>query len=201
MRKILVYDHDFNIESISSCSKANGAIRFYRSNKNMSFNDNLDIINPDCIWINKSFADINVSDVKNNPIKIIEYELPYIIPNSFADIHENSENIISCVLFNDSQPISDRVYMYNELYVRFYTVGDALISHTQYCGQLNNCKDLTEIIMSSKKIIADSDIIKNMCSFYRKEYALFKPKGTLSWSATSMNTTNNMELFLSNENQ
>ena len=196
MRKILVYDHDFNIESISSCSKANSAIRFYRSNKNMSLNDNVDIINPDCIWINKSFADI-----KSSTVKTIEYEIPYLIPNALADIHDTSENIIACILFNDSQPILDRVYNYSELYVRFYTVGDIRISHTQYCGQLNSCKDLSEIIMGSQKIITDSDIIKNMCSFYGKEHSLFKPKGTLSWSATSLKTITNMELFLSNENQ
>lgn len=201
MRKILVCDHNFNIESISSCSQINTSIKFYSQNKNLSFNDNFDMINPDCIWINKAFKNINYNEIKYVATKVVEYDIPYIIPNVFVTNSTSSEDIISCILFHETPLLLDRVYRFHEMYVRFYTVGDHAISHIQYCGKLNSCKDLTNIIMNSNKILIDSDIAKNMCSFYNKEYALFKPKGTLSWSSNSINTISNMELFLSNENK
>ena len=43
MRKILVCDHKFNVESISS---SGSNIKFYGLNENISFYDNFDLVNP-----------------------------------------------------------------------------------------------------------------------------------------------------------
>ena len=193
MRKILVCDHKFNVESISS---SGSNIKFYGLNENISFYDNFDLVNPDCIWMNKAFINL---DIKNISVKIIEYDIPYIIPNSFAKTPSNTEPITSCILFN-SIPI-DRIYKYDNSYVRFYCAKDP-VQHIQYCGKVNTCKDITNIICSSNKIIIDSEIIENMCLFYNKQYSMFKPKGTLSWinpSIKNHSIITNIELLSTNE--
>jgi hypothetical protein len=197
MRKILVCDHKFNVESIAS---SGSNVKFYGLNENISFYDNFDIVNPDCVWINNAFVNLDNYDIKNIPVQIIEYNIPYIIPNSFAKIPNNRESIISCILF-DSVPL-DRIYKYDNLYIKFYCVKEYPIQHIQYCGKINTCKDITDIICSSDKVIIDSDIIENMCLFYNKQYSVFKPKGTLSWinpSLKSHNIITNIELLSTNE--
>lgn len=201
MRKILVCDNHFNVESISSCSKIDSSVKFYEKNGSMSFYDNFDRIGPQCVWINKAFETLDNYDIKNIPVPIIEYNIPYIIPNSIAQNNYDVENIISCILFNDTDLMQDRIYEYDDMYVRFYSISDHNFSHSQYCGKINTCKDLTEIILRSKKILIDSYILKNICFYYDKEYAIFNPREKISWISSPINTITNTELFLSNENR
>lgn len=200
MRKILIYDHRFNVESISSCSKIDNSIVFYDRLPTLSFYDNFDKVKPDELWINTFFCPQDfLSNVKQNvKIKIIDYRLEYIIPNAFADVSGVTENnTISCILQHD-EPNSNKIYRYENQYVKFYTLNQHNINHIQYSGSLQSCKDLTDIVVSSNKVIFDDDVCRNLCSFYNKPYAQFKQGGTLSWEFNTVNTLTNRDVFFEN---
>lgn len=197
MRKILVCDHQFNVESISCCSQQYTDTIFYTLNSQLSFYDNFDIINPDIVWVNDNFFDL--SNYKIQDIKIINYNIPYIIPNKFADLNQKNDEIISCILFDSNNLIIDKIYEYENSYVRFYSIATNDLYHIQNCGKIETCKDLTNIIVSSNRVLFDNPIIKNMCSFYNKLYGTFKPKGTISWTNSVLPTISNLELFNQNE--
>jgi hypothetical protein len=198
MRKILVYDHKFNIESLSSCSQIDNSTKFYSSNPKLSFYDNYDSINPDTIWINKAFESLDNYDLKSISSKIIEYNIPFIIPNSMAKKDHEVENIISCIFFNSPDVVNNKIYKYDDTYVRFYNASSENFNHVQYCGQIQTCRDLTDIIVGSSKILIDNNIGKSLCGFYNKTYGIFKPRGAISWNENSDAIINNMELFFSN---
>ena len=198
MRKILVYDHKFNIESLSSCSQIDPSTKFYSANPKLSFYDNYDSINPDSIWINKAFESLDKYDLQSISAKIIEYNIPFIIPNSMAKKDHSVENIISCIFFNAPDVVNNKIYKYDDTYVRFYNASSETFNHIQYCGQIKTCRDLTDIIVKSSRVLIDSNIGKGVCGFYNKSYGMFKPRGAISWNENSENIINNMELFFSN---
>lgn len=199
MHKILVCDHKFNVESISSCSQQEELTKFYGLNPKMSFYDNFDTVNPDTVWINNSFFSIENYDLKNIPTRVVQYSIPYIIPNIFAQIPSKSEAIISCILFNNHKILPNKIYQYDNYYIRFYTIASDTLDTIQHCGRILTCKDLTDIICSSEKILIDDNIISGLCSFYNKPYGLFKPKGTISWITSSKEIITNSQLFSYNK--
>jgi len=201
MSKILVIDHKFNVESIASCSKIDPSITFYGLNNKFSFYDNLDIINPDAIWINNFFANKNIENLvlKDKNLKIKQYMVEYILPNVFAQDLINNEKIISALIYKNIFLDISKVYQYDNMYVRFYSLSDFKINHTQYCGKVECCRDLTTIISSSSRILTDSDLPKFMCGFYNKEYGVFKNRGTISWQIPKSELTNK-DIFFQNVN-
>lgn len=200
MRKILVYDHRFNVESLSSCQKIDNSVMFYDRITTLSFYDNYDRIKPDELWINEFFCPKDfVENVKKNiTIKIITYSVDYILPNIFASITTQYDNIISCIL-EHGEPEINKIYMYDNTYVRFFTLNNHEINHIQYCGRINSCKELSNIINESSKIILQDSTCVGLCEFYAKHYAYFKPSGTLSWITTQNNQLlTNKDLFFNN---
>lgn len=202
MQKILVLDHKFNTESISSCSQIDPSITFYGLDSKASFYDNLDYINPDIIWINKYFTNKQLLDsiLSDKTLKTTIYDINYLLPNVFATKNVEEQNIISYLsYYNILSPDTNKLYKYDNTYVRFYSLDNNYISHPQYCGNIQSCKDLTSIILHSKRILLDNDLIQNFCAFYNKEYGTFKPSGTISWQKCDLKLTNK-DLFFKNVN-
>lgn len=196
MRKILIYDHKFNVESISACSQIDKSIIFFDRVKTLSFYDNFDKIKPDELWINSFVCPKDfLHNVKQNvKIKVVDYNISHILPNIFATADNNTTNSnISCILQNES-PTIGKIYKY-EQYIKFYTINNHQINHAQYCGTIDSCKDLTNVICSSDKILFDDDMFKSIALFYNKPNSRFKQGGTISWSLEPFELLTNRDLF------
>jgi hypothetical protein len=199
MRKILVRDWKFNVESLASCSQIDNTVVFYDRNYALSFYDNFDRINPDELWINSSTIDKNSLDnIKQNlKIKIIEYNLNYILPNALAKISGDISDTISVIITKDHNIPQDKIFQYDNMYMKFYTIGFD-IYHVQNCGRLENCRDITQVIYASQKVLIDDNVYSSLCNYYDKTYGLFKNKGTIGWNSPSKNIKTNMDLFFEN---
>lgn len=172
MRKILILDHIFNIQSMSGYSSKHPELTFHHLNSNLSINDNLDTINPDYILINKFFVDnFMIEDIKKLKNNLSIIDIPYIIPNEFGQIElSETDNCIACIVSDNTFIKKEKVYKKNDIYHRIFNVFNP-IKHIQHYGSIMSCKDLSIVISSHVEIVIDQPIFASLCSFYGKHYS------------------------------
>jgi hypothetical protein len=166
MSRILVFDHQFNVEAISSAYAYNSSVKIYQSNSDYSFYDNYDLVKPDIVLINKNYKEkIPLEYIEDINHKI--YDLPYFLFNS--NIKINLEKIYDCILIIknfDKKYLHNKTIKFGDSSVKIFSLSP--ISHEfhyQYCGHITSSKDLHNLINSSNNIVSDTEETSGICNF------------------------------------
>lgn len=178
MLKILLFDHKFNCESISSLSLIDKSLEFYRYNSEYSIYDNYDLVKPDIILYN-SYIYENIGRI-NCQCKIKQYNTEYLVPNNTTS-HTSLLTSRKAVLITKNNELKSKQYKeikYKNNYLPILSLEPVeTLYHHQYIGYINSCKDLYNLIMSSELVLSTTNIIYSICESLNINYRHFKEDG------------------------
>jgi hypothetical protein len=178
MVKILILDHQYNVECLSALSSRYKELVFYQQDKNISVYDNYDLINPDIIILNEHFYKSEA--LRGISCSIIRYDIGDFIANSFvsAKIIKNPNPIL---IVQEKDCIDQKNIIYKNNYVK--VLGISKFSepiHHQYVGHIDSCKSLHSLINDYETILYTNKNICGICSHLKSYFGKFKSKGTIS---------------------
>lgn len=191
---ILVFDHFYNIETISALSSTDSRLKIFGYNSIYSFNDNYDIVKPQLTLVNKNYYSDSI-EISN--INIQYYESPNFIVNSLI-IPKHIKNP-EPVLIYDGTEISDKDILFKKKYVKIFGIDkNHQLKHHQYMGYIDSSKTLHSIINTYNFILSNNTLVYGICAFVKSNAGIYKTNNMNIPNINYITNNNIYEQYISN---
>jgi hypothetical protein len=198
MPKILVLDHTLNSESMASCFIEHKDSQFFGLNTSISIDENLQMCQPDLLFINQHFVTPELLNQMLNKFgsRAKIYNVDYLIPNYYVQQNKMANSDICIICLHENHPIDPyRLISINNYYPPIYSY-DLHIDHPQFAGSFKHAKELFQICDTKNVVIdASGGYLEGFCKFYGWSYGSFKPGN----SVEIIDITQNSKTYLSNK--